>query len=134
KLYPPRTFCEQLLMPLLTVLEQHWQGQFGARLEQVFFHSWLRSKLGARVYQNNRQHSGTPLLMASLSGQAMEPGLWLTAWLASSTGCPAEVLDWAVPLGELGMAVERTGARALLVYSHQALDAARLRRRLPPLR
>ncbi|WP_259766121.1 MerR family transcriptional regulator, partial [Pseudomonas protegens] len=26
-LYPPRTLCEHLLMPLLAELEQHWQGQ-----------------------------------------------------------------------------------------------------------
>ena len=47
-LYPPRTLCEQLLMPLLADLEQRWQGQFGAQMERVFFYSWLRSKFGAR--------------------------------------------------------------------------------------
>ena len=53
-LYPPRTLCEHLLLPLLKELEQRWQGQFGAQMERVFFHSWLRSKLGARIYHNNR--------------------------------------------------------------------------------
>ncbi|PAM35037.1 helix-turn-helix-type transcriptional regulator, partial [Acinetobacter baumannii] len=47
-LYPPRTLCEQLLLPLLNELEQRWQGQFGAQMERVFFLSWLRSKFGAR--------------------------------------------------------------------------------------
>ncbi len=36
-LYPPRTLCEQLLMPLLAALEQRWQGQFGAQMERGFF-------------------------------------------------------------------------------------------------
>lgn len=54
-LYPPRTLCEQLLLPLLQELEQRWQGQFGAQMERVFFLSWLRSKFGARIYHNNRQ-------------------------------------------------------------------------------
>ena len=31
-LYPPRTLCEQLLLPLLRELEQRWQGQFGAQM------------------------------------------------------------------------------------------------------
>jgi DNA-binding transcriptional MerR regulator len=133
KLYPPRTCCEQLLMPLLAVLEQHWQGQFGAQLEQVFFHSWLRSKLGARVYHSNRQQSGAPLLMVNLSAQPMEPGLWLSAWLASSADCPVEVLDRAPPFGELGLAVERIAPRLLLLYSSQALASDLLRRHLPRL-
>jgi hypothetical protein len=54
-LYPPRTLCELLLMPLLAELEQRWQGQFGAQMERVFVFSWLRSKFGARIYHNNRQ-------------------------------------------------------------------------------
>ncbi|MET1078337.1 MAG: MerR family transcriptional regulator [Pseudomonas sp.] len=132
-LYPPRTLCEQLLLPLLLDLEQRWQGQFGAQLEQVFFYTWLRSKLGARIYHNNRQHSSAPLLLANLSIQPMEPGLWLCAWLVSSADCPVEVLDWALPPGELNLAVERMAPRALLLYSSQALDATQLRRQLPKL-
>ncbi len=31
-LYPPRTLCERLLLPLLAELEQRWQGQFGAQM------------------------------------------------------------------------------------------------------
>jgi DNA-binding transcriptional MerR regulator len=62
-LYPPRTLCEQLLLPLLAELEQRWQGQFGAQLERVFFYSWLRSKFGARIYHNNRQLHTAPLLL-----------------------------------------------------------------------
>src|SRR3990167_9238892 len=31
-LYPPRTLCEQLMLPLLNELEQRWQGQFGAQM------------------------------------------------------------------------------------------------------
>jgi DNA-binding transcriptional MerR regulator len=46
-LYPPATLCEQLLLPLLSELEQRWAGQFGAQMQRAFFHGWLRSKLGA---------------------------------------------------------------------------------------
>ena len=34
-----------------------------AQLERVFFHSWLRSKLGARIYHNNRSLKGAPVLL-----------------------------------------------------------------------
>src|SRR5690606_2723069 len=66
-LYPPHTLCQQLLLPLLSDLEQRWRKQFGAQAERVFFHSWLRSKLGARLYHNNRQYNGAPLLLINLS-------------------------------------------------------------------
>ncbi|HSC84586.1 MAG TPA: MerR family transcriptional regulator [Pseudomonas sp.] len=133
-LYPPRTLCQQLLLPLFAELEQRWQGgPFGARLEQVFFHTWLRSKLGSRLQQNNRQHGGAPLLLANLSDQPMEANLWLCAWLASSAGCPVEVLDGSVPLAELALAVEHSAPRALLLYAGQALDGQQIRSELPRL-
>ncbi|NBF03561.1 MerR family transcriptional regulator [Pseudomonas sp. Fl5BN2] len=125
-LYPPRTLCEQLLMPLLAELEQHWQGQFGSQMEQVFFYSWLRSKLGARIYHNNRQLQGPPLLLVNQSDLALEPHLWLTAWLASSADCPVEVFDWPLPGAELALAVERLQARGLLLYSSKTLNPTHL--------
>lgn len=127
-LYPPHTLCQQLLLPLFEELELRWRGQFGAQAERVFFYSWLRSKLGARLYHNNRQHSGAPLLLINLSDLPMEPGLWLTAWLASSANCPVEVFDWPLPPAELAMAVEHIQPRALLLYSSQALNTAQLPR------
>lgn len=132
-LYPPQTLCRHLLLPLLDALEQRWQGQFGAALERVFFRSWLRSRLGARVYHGNRQQQGAPLLLANLSTLPMEPGLWLSAWLLSDSQCPVEVLDWSLPPGELALAVERIAPRAVLLYSSQALEVAQLRRQLPRL-
>lgn len=129
-LYPPRTLCEHLLMPLLAELEQRWQGQFGSQMEQVFFYSWLRSKLGARIYHNNRQLQEAPLLLVNQSDLPLEPCLWLTAWLASSADCPVEVFDWPLPGAELALAVERLQARGLLLYSSKALNPAQLPRLL----
>lgn len=132
-LYPPGVLCAQLLLPLLAELDRRWHDlPFGAQLEQVFFQSWLRSKLGARLYHDNRQYGGAPLLLASQSGLALEPGLWLCAWLINAAGCPAQVLDWAVPTSELVQAVDHIAPRALLLYSSQALTAP-LRHQLPRL-
>lgn len=132
-LYPLRTLVERLLWPLLGELQQRWQGQFGARLEQVFFFSWLRSKFATRVYHNNRQAGGAPLLLVNLGDAPMEPGLWLCAWLVSDSDCPVEVFDWPLPPAELALALEQIAPRALLLYADQALDGALLRRQLPRL-
>ncbi|MGY2227269.1 MerR family transcriptional regulator [Pseudomonas gingeri] len=129
-LYPPRTVCEQLLIPLLAELEQRWQSQFGGQMERTFFYSWLRSKLGARIYHNNRQLKGAPLLLVNQSDLPLEPHLWLTAWLASSADCPVEVFDWPLPPGELALAVEHLKARAVVLYSSKALSLSALPRLL----
>ena len=87
----------------------------------MFFLSWLRSKLGARIYHNNRQLQGAPLLLVNHSDLPLEPHLWLSAWLASSADCPVEVFDWPLPVGELALAVEHLQPRAVLLYSSKAL-------------
>jgi len=125
-LYPPRTLCEQLLMPLLAELEQRWQGQFGAQMERVFFYSWLRSKFGARIYHNNRQLHAAPLLLINHSDLPLEPHLWLCAWLISSADCPVQVFDWPLPAGELALAVEHLQARGVLLYSSNAMQVGQL--------
>jgi DNA-binding transcriptional MerR regulator len=125
-LYPPRTLCERLLLPLLAELEQRWQGQFGAQMERAFFYSWLRSKFGARIYHNNRQLRAAPLLLINQSDVPLEPHLWLTAWLISSADCPVEVFDWPVPAGELAMAVDHLQARGVLLYSSKAINLSQL--------
>lgn len=132
-LYPPRTLCQHLLLPLLVSLEQRWGNQFGADLERALFHAWLRTKLGTRLYHSNRQHNGTPLLMVSLCDQRFESGLWLCAWLASSVGCPIEIIEWPVPIAQLPFALERIAPRGLLLYASQSLDSGYLKRQLPKL-
>ena len=129
-LYPAHTLCEQLLIPLLNELEQRWQGQFGAQLERVFFNSWLRSKLGARIYHNNRSLKGAPVLLINHSDLPFEPQLWLTALLVSSSHCPVEVFDAPVPGGELGLAVEHLQPRAVVLYSSKTLNTQQLPRLL----
>lgn len=125
-LYPARTVCEHLLTPLLSELEQRWQGLFGAQLEQGFFYSWLRSKLGTRLYHNNRSLSGAPVLLINQSDLAFEPQLWISALLISSSHCPVEVFDSPLPHGELALAVERLKARALVLYSSKPLNTQQL--------
>lgn len=131
-IYPPRTLCQHLLLPLLDELTQRWQGQFGATLERVMFESWLRNKIAMRLYHSNRQQSGPAMLIASLAERPVDPGLWLTAWLVSAVA-PVELIERAVPFAELALALERLNPTALLLHTDQSLDKACLQRQLPRL-
>ncbi|WP_039807508.1 MerR family transcriptional regulator [Azotobacter chroococcum] len=124
-LYPAPLLCARLLQPLLAELERRERA--GAGLERAFFLSWLRSRLGARVQQHNRQSGGAPLLLAGLGGPPLEPGLWLCAWLATATGSPLEMLDGPVSLAELELALPRLAPCGLLLYAAQPLTAVQLR-------
>ncbi|WP_256669839.1 MerR family transcriptional regulator [Pseudomonas sp. OIL-1] len=129
-LYPSETLCEHLMSPLLAQLQSRWAAHPSMRVEQVFFLSWLRSKLNARIYHGNRLLSGAPLLMLNLSDRAMEPNLWICAWLASNAGYPVRVLEWPVPAEDLALAAERIRPCALLLFSDQCIDPAHLKRLL----
>ncbi|MPT01415.1 MAG: MerR family transcriptional regulator [Pseudomonas sp.] len=129
-LYPAITLCEQLLLPLLDSLAQRWRSYFNARLEQVFFHTWLRSKLGARVYHDNQLLSGPPVLLAEDSERPFDISLWLYAWLLSSNGIAVEVLEYPVSGPELQRAVAALRPRALLLHLGPRVDLKALHRTL----
>lgn len=133
-LYPASTLCERLLLPLLHTLEVRWQVHPCALVEQAFFHGWLRSKLGLRVYHNNRQSNGAPALLVSAAGQSFDPHLWLCAWLVSDGGRAVEVFDLPLHGRDLAVAVERLNADALLLSVNTVADLEQLRRDLHPLR
>ncbi|MBJ9976700.1 MerR family transcriptional regulator [Pseudomonas sp. S75] len=125
-LYPATTLCDQLLLPLLEQLEQRWRHHFDAGLEQSFFHTWLRSKLGARVYHDNHSLEGPPVLLASVAEQPFNERLWLTAWLLSSSGVAVEVLEYPVTGKQLVHVVDRLQPRAVVLYLGARLDVPAL--------
>ncbi|MFJ4154900.1 MerR family transcriptional regulator [Pseudomonas sp. NPDC089752] len=129
-LYPAITLCEKLLLPLLESLAQRWRTYFNARLEQVFFHTWLRSKLGARVYHDNQLLQGPAVLIAADSEHLFDPSLWLCAWLLCSNGIPVEILEQPVSGVELQRAVIALAPRALLLHLGPRIDSRALLRTL----
>ena len=126
-LYPPETLCQHLFQPVLNRLQEYWTLTDGARVEQVFFMTWLRTQLASRIAHNNTLHSSAPLLVSSLAEQTRQPHLWLCAWLISYSECPVRVLEWPIPTADLSLAVNRLRPRALLLHSSQRLNLEQLR-------
>ncbi len=134
-LYPPETLYQHLLQPLLDTLQQRWSGQPGSALEQAFVQGWLRTRLGTRLAHNRRQHTGAPLLIASLDARRNTPALWMCAWLLGELGLRVEVLDEPLPASELLLACTRLSPipACLLLHADSCIDTSWLRRQLPLL-
>ncbi|MDH0645503.1 MerR family transcriptional regulator [Pseudomonas sp. GD03858] len=115
-LYPARTVCEHLLLPLLDALALRWRTDFDARLEQAFFQTWLRSKLGARVYHDSHSLPGPSVLLARTDETPFDAHFWLCAWLLSSNGHALEILEWPVEPRQLRHAMTQLRARALVLH------------------
>ena len=128
-LYPPRVLLDQLLAPLLRELERLCQATDDGRLLQVFFHTWLRSKLGARIYHSQHSLRGAPLVLLNLDDTPMNPSLWLCAWLISAADCPVELVEWSIPASNLDRLVEQLEPRALILCRDSRPDSD-LRRQL----
>jgi MerR family transcriptional regulator, light-induced transcriptional regulator len=129
-LYPAVTVCERLLLPLLDALHLRWHTHFDARLEQVFFHTWLRSKLGARVYHDNHSLAGPCVLLARTDDAPFDAEFWLSAWLLSSSGQPLELLEWTVEPRQLHHAINQLQPRALVLHLGRHPDLSGLARAL----
>ncbi|CAI8842490.1 MULTISPECIES: MerR family transcriptional regulator [Pseudomonas] len=129
-LYPAVTVCERLLLPLLEALTSRWQTHFDGRLEQVFFHTWLRSKLGARVYHDGQSLTGPCILLARTDDTPFDTEFWLCAWLLSSNGHHLEILEWSVEPRQLRLAVDRLRPHTLLLHLGRRPDLTALGRAL----
>ena len=79
-------------------------------MERAFFFSWLRSKLGARLYHQQRLQQGAPLLLSAQSELSLEPNLWLCSWLLGSGEVPLQVFDWPLPPARTGPGLRTPGS------------------------
>lgn len=132
-LYPAVTLCEQLLLPLLDILELRWRNYFNAGLEQIFFNTWLRSKLGARVYHDNQLLPGPAVLLADDYQRGFNPELWLCAWLLTNNGIAVEVLEHPIGATQLSHAATSLKVRAVILHLGPRIDAKALQRMLRSL-
>ncbi|WP_373185397.1 MerR family transcriptional regulator [Halopseudomonas sp.] len=133
RLYNTAELCINLLEPVLLQLQQRWQGQFGSQLEEVFCNSWLRTKLAATLERANATAKSGPVVLASLSDEHCEMGLWLLALMVSADGYRVDMLEWDLPASELSLFSDQRRPIALVLFSSQALPAVQLRRQLPRL-
>lgn len=133
-LYPVATCVAELWAPTLHELEERWGDErLGTTLQRRSLESFLRSRIGMRLYHINAQVTGPTLLAMPLPDDPGTLWLLLAALLAGDRGLRIQLLDVAPPLGELPLAVERLGASSVLLAGSHAGRTDLIRRQLPRL-
>ena len=62
-LYPTSVCITELWQPVIEQLEERWSGQFGAELQRRQLESFLRTRIGMRLYHANHVTGGARLLL-----------------------------------------------------------------------
>ncbi|WP_227370320.1 MerR family transcriptional regulator [Halomonas sp. M20] len=132
-LYPVSICLHELWQPAVLQLEERWNGQLGALLQQRLLEGFLRTRIGTRMYHANLVSHGPQLLITQLSEEsgALWPLLFTLA--AIDAGYRVILLDNSPALGDLGLAANRLHLSALVLASGRAERSELIRRQLPRL-
>lgn len=131
-LYPINACLSELWQPVISRLEGGWSDQLGASLQRQVLESFLRTRVGTRLYHANQTLRGPQLLLLPLPGESGPLWSLLLALAASQEGYRVQLLDGALPPSDLPLAVERLRIAAVVLVSGQA-ERSELIRRLPRL-
>lgn len=132
-LYPVNVSLGELWQPAIAQLEERWDGRLGAALQRQALESFLRTRIGTRLYHANQAARGPRLLISRLPEES--EALWslLLALAASHEGCRVLLLDTPLLLAELPLAVDRLHVGAVVLVSGQAERTELIRHQLPRL-
>ncbi|GAA4648018.1 MerR family transcriptional regulator [Kistimonas scapharcae] len=131
--YPADTVILRLFGPMLDKLQSAWQGLYGDRLEERFLENFLRTRIGLKLYNANRQSQadgGCSVMFLTLPGEVSEMELLLLSLSAASHGCVVHYLGASIPLIEIPLAAEKLQVAAVVLQGNSALDRTTLSRDL----
>ena len=131
--YPADTVIRRLFEPMLDKLQSAWQGLYGDRLEERFLENFLRTRIGLKLYNANRQSQaddGCSVICLTLPGEVSEMELLLLSLSAASHGCKVHYLGASIPLVEIPLAAEKLQVSAVVLHGNSALDRTTLSRDL----
>ena len=129
-LYPVNTVIARLWQPVVERLEKTWADHATPMAERCFLESFLRTRLGLRLYHGNHENTEPRILMSYLPGGCSALWQLLFAFTASSAGFYITLFDGSVPLSELIEAARRKNARTIVLSGAMEADIEGLRQQL----
>lgn len=132
-LYPSNVALTELWQPAIVQLEERWRDKLGSGLQRRVLESFLRTRIGTRLYHANHVARRSHLMIARLPDETDQLWPLLLALAASHEGYRVMLLDAPLMLAELPLAVERLRVDAIVLVSAQAEQNELVRRQLPRL-
>ncbi|MEW8038026.1 MAG: MerR family transcriptional regulator [Candidatus Thiodiazotropha sp.] len=120
-LYPLDMAIERLIEPALLTLGERWRSDPAGIAEEHFYSCWLRNRLGARFHHGYSLAKGARILCACMPGDNHDIGLMLFALSAQSRGYRVLYFGQDLPLEQIPLIVERSGARAVILSARMPL-------------
>jgi len=118
--YPLAVVFEQIMLPLWQALLVR-QDEFGQTSEWLFFDSFLRGRVLARL-QSGQVASGRKVLLVAMPGHCHELELLVAGLLIAGQDTVIQVLALGQPLLELPLVCEKVEPQALVLFSNHAPD------------
>lgn len=118
--YPLAVVFEQILQPLWQELLVR-QDDFGQTSEWLFFDSFLRGRVLARL-QLGQAAAGRLVLLVAMPGHCHELELLVAGMMLASQEVVIQVLALGQPLLELPLICEKVEPEALVLFSNHAPD------------
>ncbi|MES9994160.1 MAG: MerR family transcriptional regulator [Candidatus Thiodiazotropha sp.] len=120
-LYPLDMVTERLIEPALMTLGENWQSNPTGVAEEHFYSSWVRNRLGARFHHGYSQAKGARIVCACMPGDNHDIGMLLFALSAQSRGYRVLYFGQDLPLEQIPLIVESSGARAVVLSARTPL-------------
>lgn len=114
-IYPIDLVTQQVIIPVLSLLGERWQGREAGIAEVHFFSAFLRNKLGARLHHESQRNRGNRIVVACLPGEFHELGILLFCLAAIGHGYRVLYLGTDMPFLQLLIVTRRTDASAVLL-------------------
>ncbi len=114
-LYPVDVVSEHLIVPTLRELGWRWQNRTGTVAQEHFFSTYIRNKLGARLHHRTKRARGPKVILSCLPNERHDTGLLLFGLAALDHGLQAVLLGADLPLDELPIAANQSGAIAVVL-------------------
>lgn len=134
----PRRFAAAVVVPLLHAVGDEWERGRLCVASEHLGSVVLRNLLGGALRHRSGALHATPVLFTTLAGDRHELGALLCAVVAADLGAGAIYLGPDLPVSELVLAAQRTGAAVVAVGVGRALperqrerEIRRLRKELP---
>ena len=110
----PRRFAHAVVMPLLIEVGSRWERKELCMASEHLASAVVRSLLGVLLRRRGGAAPTPALLFTTLTGDRHELAVLVAAVAAADLGANAVYLGPDLPPGEVGLAVEKTGAAAVI--------------------